>query len=53
MKIDIELSEETEATIRRQAELNGRDVGDYALELIERWLLREEEKETWNQQSSQ
>jgi len=45
MKIDIELSEETEARIRKQAELNGQAVGDFALDLIERWLSREENKE--------
>jgi hypothetical protein len=45
MKIDIELSEETGASIRRQAELNGTPVADHVLEVIEQLLLREEDKE--------
>jgi len=45
MKMNIELSEEAESRIRSQAELQGQDVSDYVVELIERWLSRQEELE--------
>lgn len=52
MKIDLELSEEAEARIRKQAEMRGQDVSGYALELIERWLVRQENNKSGSERAS-
>lgn len=49
MKLDIELTEDTEARVRDQAEARGIPVSEYVLELIERWLSREKENEAFRE----
>ena len=52
MKMDIELSEEAEASIRNQAKLRGQDVSDYIVDLIDQWLDRQDELESRGEVSS-
>lgn len=47
MKLDIELTEEAEERVRNQADAKGIPVSDYVVELIERWLSREEANEAF------